>query len=77
MEFKDDFASVEDAVKAWNEVQEKHHALQQVADNNADWFDNLVKDMAAILKCEPKPHVILAVMKNLEAQTMKADEESD
>jgi hypothetical protein len=38
---------------------------QQIAANNSDWFDNLVGDLAKILQCDPKPHVILEVVKHL------------
>ena len=41
------------------------HQQQQAASNNADWFDAFVKDLSQILQCDPKPHIILAVVENL------------
>jgi len=47
------------------DMKDKLHAAEQVASNNSCWFDCLVKDLSEILKCDPKPHVILEVVKHL------------
>ncbi len=54
-------------------VQLALHNSEQVARNNADWFDNLVKDLSDLLGCEPKPHIILEVVKRNRQKSVALD----
>ena len=42
-----------------DKIEGELHAANQVASDNADWFDALVCDVSAILKCEAKPTTII------------------
>ena len=42
-----------------DKIESELHAANQAASDNADWFDALVRDVSAILKCEAKPTTII------------------
>lgn len=42
-----------------DKIEAELHAANQAASDNADWFDALVRDVSAIMKCEAKPTAII------------------
>jgi hypothetical protein len=46
-----------------DKLETELHAANQAASDNADWFDALVRDVSATLKCEAKPTAILEMAK--------------
>ena len=56
-------------------LKQEQHLDEQVASNNSDWFDQLVHDLAGLLKCEEKPPVILDKIAELRVELEKAKDE--
>lgn len=42
------------------------HSENQVATNNADWFDQLLRDLSRTLNCPEKPSIIMAKVEALQ-----------
>lgn len=51
------------------------HASNQVATNNADWFDSLVNDLSDVLKCDKNAAAVVAAVKHLKYSRAELSDE--